>query len=78
MTEDAGHEFMAIAGAYRGSLAGDVLTLESEGPSMTGPGTTTYHDVIEVVGDDHFVLRSRVPGDNGQWREFMALHYRRK
>jgi hypothetical protein len=72
---DSGSTYMW---AYRGSLARDVLTLESEGPSMTGPGTTAYRDVIEVVSDDHYVLRSLLPGENGQWREFMALHYRRK
>ncbi len=63
---------------YHGSLDGNVLTLESEGPSMTGQGSATYHDIIELASDDHYVLRSRVPGENGQWQEFMALHYRRK
>ncbi len=65
---------------YDGSLAGDTLTLESEGPSMADDGTmATYRDVIEIVSDDHWVLRSLMPGDNGSWQEFMAMHnYRKK
>ena len=63
---------------YDGWLDGNVLTLESEGPAMAGPGTATYHDVVELVDDDHWVLRSLVPGEDGQWQEFMTSHYRRK
>jgi hypothetical protein len=72
---------MAHLWIYDGSLdaAGKVLTLDAEGPSMAGDGTLAkYQDVVELVGDDHRVLRSRVLGDDGGWREFMAAHYRRK
>jgi hypothetical protein len=65
---------------YDGALdaAGEVLTLDNEGPSMTGDGTLAeYQDVVEVVSDDHRVLRSRVLAEGGQWREFMMAHYRR-
>jgi hypothetical protein len=72
---DSGSTFMWV---YDGSLAGNVLTLESEGPSMTGPGTAAYRDLIEIVSDDHFVLRALAQGENGQWQQFMELHYRRK
>ena len=37
-----------------------------------------YQDVIEFKSDDHRVLTSRTLGDDGQWREFMTAHYRRK
>jgi hypothetical protein len=72
---DSGSTFLWV---YDGSLAGNVLTLESEGPAMAGPGTATYRDVKELVNDDHFVLRSLAPGENGKWHEFMTSHYRRK
>jgi hypothetical protein len=55
-----------------------VLPRDSEGPGFGGPGTTAkYQDVIEFIRDDHRVLRSRRPGDDGQWHEFMNANYRR-
>ena len=65
---------------YDGELddAGKVLTLESEGPDMSGGGgTARYRDVIEWVSDDHRLLRSQVLQDDGQWHEFMQADYRR-
>jgi hypothetical protein len=65
---------------YDGEMdaAGKVLTLNTEGPSMSGDGTTTkYQDIIEVRSDDHRVLTSRMQGDDGKWTEFMTAHYRR-
>ena len=72
---------MAHLWVYDGSLdaTGKVLTLDSEGPSMAGDGTLAkYQDVVEIVSHDHRVLRSRVLGEDGGWREFMTAHYRRK
>jgi hypothetical protein len=64
---------------YNGSLEGDVLTLEAEGPGMEGDGKMAqYRDIFDVQSDDYFIFRSRVLGDDGQWHEFMATHYRRK
>jgi hypothetical protein len=66
---------------YDGSLdpAGKVLTLNTEGPSMTAEGKMgKYRDVIEFQSDDHRVLTSYALDDDGQWREFMTAHYRRK
>ncbi len=74
---------------YDGQLdeAGQVLTLNAEGPTMTGEGMTgegitgegmaKYQDIVELRNDDHRVLRSRVMQD-GQWVEFMTANYRRK
>jgi hypothetical protein len=65
---------------YEGSLdeSGTVLTLDSEGPSMTGDGTNSpYRDVITMVSPDHRILSSHVPDGNGGWAEFMTAHYRR-
>lgn len=70
---------MAHLWLYDGELdaAGRILTLDSEGPSMRGDGSTaSYRDVIEVKHDDHRILRALVQED-GTWREFMTTHYRR-
>jgi len=65
---------------YEGSLdtAEKVLTLDCEGPSMSGDGTAKCQDIHELAGPDHRILRSRVLGDDGKWVQFMTAHYRRK
>jgi hypothetical protein len=66
---------------YDGALdaAQRVLTLDTEGPSMTADGRMAkYRDAIEFKSDDHRVLTSHVLGDDGTWRGFMTAHYRRK
>lgn len=71
---------MTYLWVYDGELdtAERVLTLNAEGLSMAGDGTTAkYQDVIELVSDDHRQFRSRVLGDDGKWQEFMTAQYRR-
>ncbi|MBD3883679.1 DUF1579 domain-containing protein [Phormidium tenue FACHB-886] len=66
---------------YEGELdAGEtVLTLNADGPAMTGDEKTAkYRDVIEFKSDDHRVMTSHVLGDDGQWQHFMTANYRRK
>ena len=66
---------------YEGTLdpAGKVLTLDTEGPGMSGEGPLMkYQDVIEIESPDHRILRSRVRGDDGKWNAFMVAHYRRR
>ncbi len=66
---------------YDGELdAGEtVLTLTSDGPSMTGDNQLgKYKDVIEFKSDDHRVLTSHTLRDDGQWQQFMTAHYWRK
>ena len=66
---------------YEGSLdaAGKVLTLDAEGPSMTGDGgMAKYQDIVTVENDDHWILSSQMLGSDGQWHKFMTAHYRRK
>ncbi|HEX9943524.1 MAG TPA: DUF1579 domain-containing protein [Thermoanaerobaculia bacterium] len=66
---------------YDGSLDASerVLTLESEGPSMSGDGSLAkYRDVIEFKSDDHRVLTSHVQGEDGNWQQFVTAHYRRR
>ncbi len=63
---------------YEGSLAGDVLTLDCEGPDFSdATKTASYQDVMEIVGDDHRILRSRLKAPDGQWHQIMQAHYRR-
>lgn len=65
---------------YEGEVdaAGRVLTLNSEGPAMSGERKTDrYRDVFEIVSDDHRVMTSQVLGEDGTWRPFMTTHYRR-
>jgi uncharacterized protein DUF1579 len=65
---------------YDGALdaSGNVLTLDTEGPSMAADGTTAkYQDIIEFRSDDHRILASQVLGDDGKWNRFMTAHYRR-
>ena len=66
---------------YEGMLdaAGKVLTLDTEGPSFSDDGTLApYQDLIEIESDDHWTLKSRVRGEDGQWFQFVTAHYRRK
>lgn len=66
---------------YDGSLdeSGTVLTLEAEGPDMSGQDKLgKYRDIIEVKSADHRVMRSQFLGDDGQWQHFMTANYRRK
>ncbi|KAB2911373.1 MAG: DUF1579 domain-containing protein [Hyphomicrobiaceae bacterium] len=66
---------------YEGALdaSGTTLTLDTEGPGMSGPDKMAkYQDVITFEGDSHRILTSRVLGDDGAWHQFMTAHYRRK
>ena len=65
---------------YEGTLdpQGNVLTLNTEGPSFAGDGTTTkYQDRIEFRSDDHRVMSSSYIDAAGTWNSFMTVHYRR-
>ena len=58
--------------------SGRALTLNAEGPSLSGDGKLSkYQDVIELKSDDYRVLRALVMNDDGTWNEFMTTHYRR-
>ena len=63
---------------YEGSLEGDVLSLDTEGPAFSGEGRSPYRDQVELIGDDERILRSLAPDGNGGWTEFMTARYRRK
>jgi hypothetical protein len=66
---------------YDGELdaAERILTLNSDGPAMTGEGKMAkYRDVIEFKNDNHRVMSSHVLSDDGQWHQFMTVNYRRQ
>jgi hypothetical protein len=66
---------------YEGELdnTGRVLTLASEGPSMSGDGgTARYKDVIEFTSDDRRTLTGHVQGADGTWQTLMSATYTRK
>ncbi|MBD2077527.1 DUF1579 domain-containing protein [Phormidium sp. FACHB-592] len=72
---------MTYLWVYEGELDANetVLTLNSDGPSMTGDEKMAkYRDVIEFKSDDYRVMTSHMLGDDGQWHHFMTAHYRRK
>ncbi|MBD3886087.1 DUF1579 domain-containing protein [Phormidium tenue FACHB-886] len=66
---------------YDGELdaAEERLTLNSDGPAMTGnEKMAKYRDVIEFKSDDQRMMSSYVLNDDGQWHHFMTVNYRRK
>jgi hypothetical protein len=64
---------------YDGRLEGNTLTLDAEGPSFAGDGTTAkYQDIIEIKGPDERTLSSRMLTPDGKWQHFMTSTYRRR
>lgn len=54
---------------YEGTLyeVGKVLTLDTEGPGFSDEGSLApYQDLIEIESDEHWTLKSRMRGEDGQ------------
>ena len=71
---------MAHMFVYDGTrdASGNVLTLDTVGPSFADPSKMAkYQDIVEVRGPDERVLRSQALGDDGSWTEFMSAVYTR-
>lgn len=68
-------DFMWI---YNGSLSGNVLTLDTDGPSFTGEGTAKYQDIVTWIDDDNHVMRSQVLGSDGKWTQVVEMTYKRR
>ena len=65
---------------YDGQLdsARNVLTLDSEGPSFAGDGTMAqYQDIVEIVDNDKYLLKSQFQNPDGSWVPFMIATYSR-
>jgi hypothetical protein len=68
---------MTYLWVYSGTLEGNKLTLEVEGPAFDGPGTALFRDIIEFKTDDHRLLSSHVRTADGKWQQFQTTEYRR-
>ena len=69
---------MTFLWVYDGELnsAGNVLTLNSEGPSFADEEKIAkYRDIIEIKDDNHRVLSSKVLADDGKWHQIMKINY---
>lgn len=53
------------------------LVLDTEGPKFEGEGLAKYHDIVEIVSEDHWILSSEILRDDGEWMHFMTAHHRR-
>lgn len=63
---------------YEGTLQGDVLTLDTEGPSFNDPNQMSqYQDIMTIRSDTERTLSSRVRLPDGGWNDFMTATYRR-
>lgn len=66
---------------YVGQVSDDgkKLVLDTEGPNMMAPGTTSkYQETIEVKDKDHYVFTSSIEGPDGKLIKFMTADYARK
>jgi Protein of unknown function (DUF1579) len=65
---------------YNGSLntEGKILTLDSEGPNFSNGAISPYQDIIELVSNDHKILKSQILMDDGTWNHFMTAYYHRQ
>jgi uncharacterized protein YqkB len=70
---------MAHMFVYDGALseAADTLTLDTEGPAMTGGGTARYRDVVRLDGDDTRIVTSEIEMPDGTWINFMTARFAR-
>ncbi|MBP3954124.1 DUF1579 domain-containing protein [Gemmata sp. G18] len=63
---------------YEGTLDGQTLTLETEGPNPATGKLVRMRDVIELKDKDTKVMTSSVLGDDGKWVPFMTMTGKRK
>jgi hypothetical protein len=63
---------------YEGTVSGNVLTLDTEGPNPANGKIEKMRDVLEVKDKDHKVLTSYMPGPDGKWVLFMTIKFTRK
>lgn len=69
---------MTMMWSYEGTLEGDVLTLDTVGPSFTDENRSTkYQDIIEIVSESERTMTSRALMDDGSWAVFMKATYKR-
>ncbi|QOV89125.1 DUF1579 domain-containing protein [Humisphaera borealis] len=70
---------MARLWVYEVTVEGNVINMESDGPSFADPNKTVrYRDAIEIVSSDHRIFTASFLPDDGSRITFMTIHYRRK
>lgn len=65
---------------YEGSLdtVTNTLPLATTGPDMADPTIQrSYHDILQIVDENHRTLTSQMRNDDGSWTKFMTAHYTR-
>jgi Protein of unknown function (DUF1579) len=55
-----------------------VLMLNTEGPNFSQTTMAKYQDIIELISDDHRVMKSQILMEDGNWNHFMTAHYQRQ
>ncbi len=71
---------MAQLWNYQGGLdaSKNVLTLDTVGASFVDENKlANYHDIIEIIDDNHRQLRSEYQAEDGSWHQFMTSRYTR-
>lgn len=64
---------------YEGTLEGEKLTLNTEGPDMTQPGRMAkYQDIFEFKSADNYTITSRTQDKDGKWTTFVTMEFTRK
>lgn len=70
---------MADLWVYEGTLEGDVLTLNSEGPAVRpGEKPVQFKDVVELEDSNTRLLKSYMQTPDGEWQQVMTAEYKRK
>lgn len=66
---------------YSGTLdeSGRAVTLETKGPIMGNPEMLgEFRVIVEIIDDDHWVMRSSILGPDGEWFEFTRVDFQRE
>ncbi len=64
---------------YEGTVDGETLTLNTEGPNMMEPEKmSNYREVIDFKSPDHYTFTSSIEGEDGKWTTFMTADFKKK
>lgn len=64
---------------YEGTVEGNTLTLNTEGPNMLDPKKTSkYREQITFISPDHYEFSSSMENGEGGWTTFMLADFKKK
>jgi hypothetical protein len=64
---------------YEGTLEGNTLTLNTEGPNMQDPEKTSkYRDQFTFISPAHYELSSSMENGEGGWTTFLIADFKKK